>query len=65
MLKFFLQRKFFLQADVGTLYDAVRGGNLDMVKYLVDDYGLTDIAEAHEFADRSGKKKLLLIFRKK
>lgn len=47
------------------MYDAVRGGNLDMVKYLVDDYGLTDITEAHEFADRSGKKEIASYFQEK
>ena len=64
-LQFFLQPKFHLRADDGTLYDAVRGGNLAMVEYLVDDYGLNDIAEAHEFATKSGKETIASYFQEK
>jgi hypothetical protein len=62
MLKFFLQRKFLLRADQGTLYDAVRGGNPEMVKYLVNDYGISDISEAHELAKNSGKTEIADFF---
>lgn len=65
MLKFFLQRKFFLHADEGTLYDSVRSGNLDMVKYLVDEYGLTDVTEAYEFAIKSEKKEISVYLQEK
>lgn len=58
-LKFILQAgRPWLRADEGTLYDAVRGGSLPMVKYVVEECGISDIDEAHEFADKSGKKEI-------
>ena len=47
-----------LLADEGTLFDAVRSGSLQMVKYIVEECGVTDIDEAHKFADRGGKEEI-------
>lgn len=54
-LKYFLEGEFHVRPDEGTLYDAVRGGSLDMVKLLTQHYGITNVWEAHQLAKETGK----------